>query len=446
MSQGQAEETGLGRIPLPTVGALRWVVPGAAILVLTGCGANLPDCDAGLKANTAQTTSGLAKKPPQTGKQVLIGIDGSGSMLGYAQAINRNVWQRLLQSISQGILLKGLQPITYRIGAGVAEGPLKGSLTQATNPCFFKGCEGFRPVASSLETLWTIQGQGNVLPLRLLVSDLEVNQNDISSLLAGVQPDLAQGASAGILGIKAPFTGDVFGANGQVIQRGNVNRPLFILATGPREQVRSVLDEVKKTLSLKGITDTRISIIDPKNSRETKLAKWIGGIPANAATSGINIRLDGQTFSPAQNPDYQFIRLNSGATGLSVATAKTLSQGTERPDFGVAELERLPIDKGQPQAAEGMHVSNIQISGSNVKVAINVDQSAASGLYRVLIPAGRMPDEWWVSWDRAEGDKANLGDKTQGLLLLMTTLSREISSAANAPPATAMCIALQNRI
>ena len=444
MSRGQAEKTGAGRSPLPVFGALRRVAPCAAILVLTGCGAELPDCTRGLRRSPGQDTAAGANKTPQTGQQVLIGIDGSGSMLGYAQASNKNVWPRLLQSISQGILLEGLQPITYRIGAGVAEGPLKGSVTQATNPCFFKGCDGYRPVASSLETLWTIQSEGKALPLRLLVSDLEVNQSDISSLLAGIQPDLAKGASAGILGIKAPFTGDVFGANGQVIQRGNVNRPLFILATGPKEQVRSVLDEVKKTLSLRGIRDTRISIIDRSSSLETKLAKWIGGAPAKAATSGINIRLDGQTFSPAKNQDYQFIRLNPSATGLSVATTKTWSQGTERPDFGIADLEKLPIAEGQPQTADGMQVSSIQISGSNVRVGIDVDQSTASGLYRVVIPAGSMPEEWWVGWDRAEGEKTNIGSKTQGLLLLMTTLSREIAGSANAPPAAAMCIALQN--
>jgi hypothetical protein len=412
--------------------------------VLSGCGAKLPDCTTGLKKEAGQDTAATTKKPPQVGQQVLIGIDGSGSMLGYAQASNKNVWPRLLQSISQGILLEGLQPITYRIGAGAAEGPLKGSVTQATNPCFFKGCDGYRPVASSLDTLWTIQGESNVLPLRLLVSDLEVNQSDISSLLAGIQPDLAKGASAGILGIKAPFTGDVFGANGQVIQRGNVNRPLFILATGSTKQVRSVLDEVKKTLALRGITDTRLSIIDRSNSLITKEAKWISGVPAKAASPEANIRLGGQTYSPAQNTGYQFIQLNPGATGLSVATTKTLSQGTERPDFGIADLEKLPIADGQPQAAEGMQVSSIQISGSNVRVGINVDQSAASGLYRVVIPAGSMPEEWWVGWDRAEGDKTNVGSKTQGLLLLMTTLSRQIAGAANAPPAAALCIALQN--
>jgi hypothetical protein len=335
--------------------------------------------------------------------------------------------------------------VTYRIGAGVAEGPIGASITQAADSCFFKGCSGFRPVASSLETLWTIQGDTKVLPLRLLVSDLEVNQSDISSLLGGIQGDLGKGASAGVLGLKAPFTGDVYGANGQIIYKGSTNRPLFILATGRKDQVRSALNEIKKTLALKGITDTRVSLIEPGGSPETKNAKWVGGIPGTEATAGLNIRIGGKRYSPAQNPDYQFIRLNSGATGLSVATTKKWSAGTERPDFGIADLEQLSISGGQPQVAEGMRISNIEISGSNLRVRLDVDQSAATGLYRIVIPAGSVPEQWWVDWDRPQTDTSKVGEKTQGLLLLMTTLSRQIAGTANGPPAAAMCIALQNQ-
>jgi hypothetical protein len=413
-------------------------------MALTGCGAKLPDCLVGLKKAGTQNQSAIAKKPPQVDQQVLIGIDGSGSMLGYAQASNKAVWPRLLQSISQGILLEGLQPVTYRIGAGAAEGPIGASVTSAANPCFFKGRGGYRPVASSLETLWTVQGDSKVLPLRLLISDLEVNQSDISSLLGGIQSDLGKGASAGILGLKAPFTGDVYGANGQVIHKGSTKRPLFILATGPKEQVQSVLNEIKKTLALRGITDAKVSMIGQNSSAKEKTAEWVGGTPATAATAGINIRIEGKTYSPAQNPSYQFIRLNSGATGLSVSTSNQWSAGSVRPDFGIADLERLPIGGGQTEQAEGMQISKIEISGSNLKLWLDVDQSAASGLYRIIIPAGSMPEQWWVDWDRPDGDTTNVGEKTQGLLLLMTTLSRQIAGSANSPPAAAMCIALQN--
>ena len=424
---------------------LRWLVTGAVSIALTGCGEKLPDCLVGLKSGGALKPSAITKKPPQVGQQVLIGIDGSGSMFGFAQASGKNVWPRFLQSINQGILLKGFKPVAYRIGAGIAEGPLGASLTQAADPCFFKGCAGFKPVASSLETLWKIQGAPKTLPLRLLVSDLEVNQSDVSSLVSGIQGDLTKGASAGVLGLKAPFTGDVYGVNGKIIYKGNTNRPLFILATGPRDQVKSILNEIKKNMAMKGIPNIKVSMIEPIGSTKTMKAQWVSGVPAKAATTGRNVRIEGITYSPANNPDYQFIRLNSGSTGLSIATIKRLNNGTKRPDFGIADLERLSITKTPPQPAEGMSINNIQIWGSNLRVGLDLDQSATTGIYRVVVLAGSMPEQWWVDWDRPESDTRNLGKKTQGLLDLMTTLRRQIAGSLKSPPEAAMCIALQNQ-
>lgn len=425
--------------------ALQWLLPASVAIALTGCGEKLPDCLVGLKRGGALNPAAITKKPPQVGLQVLIGIDGSGSMLGFAQASGKDVWPRFLQSINQAILLKGLKPVAYRIGAGIVEGPLGASVTQAADPCFFIGCEGFKNVASSLETLWKIQGDPKVLPLRLLVSDLEVNQSDVTSLLSGIQGDLTKGASAGVLGLKAPFTGDVYGVKGKSIYKGNTNRPLFILATGPREQVKSILNEIKNTIALKGISNTRMSMIDPVGLTNTMTAQWISGIPASTAKPGRNVLIGNKKYGPAKNPGYQFIELNPGSTGLSVRTSKKWSAGIKRPDFGIADLERIPVTGGQPQAADGMRISNIEISGSNIRVWIDVDQSAATGAYRVVIPAGSKPEQWWLDWDRPQSDTRNLGEKTQGLLLLMTTLRRQLVGSLKGPPEAAMCVALQNQ-
>lgn len=416
---------------------------GALSIALAGCGPRLPDCFSGLPKpeETGKTPVG-ALKP---GRKVLIGIDGSGSMLGFAQAGNNNVWRRFLQAINQGVLLEGLQPVTYRIGAGVAEGPLGASVTKAADPCFFQGCAGFRPVASSLETLWTATTDPKALPLRLLVSDLEVNQNDISSLLAGIQADLTKGASAGILGLRIPFTGDVFSADGRIIFKGKTSRPVFVLASGPKKQVKSVLAEISKALARNGMNDASISIVDPDTLAKTMTAKSVVGIPATSASPGSSVRILGQTYRPSQNPDYQFIKLNAAATGLSVATATNVSGGSERPAFGITDLEQIDLARGQSVAAEGVRVSNIQISGSNLKVQLNVDESAPSGLYRVVVPAGSLPEQWWLDWDRAQTDTTKVGEKTQGLLLLMTSLSRQVAKTTKGPPAAALCIALQNQ-
>ena len=424
---------------------LRCIIPSALTFALSGCGAQpkLPDCLSGLAGGDEPNATAATKKPLKIGKQVLIGIDGSGSMLGYSQA-DESIWQRFLQSINQGTLRNGLQPVTYRIGGGVAEGPIGASVTQAADPCFFKGCSGFKPVASSLETLWIIERNEKILPLRLLVSDLEVNQSDITTMLGSIRGDLAKGASAGVLGIKAPFKGDIFSTDGQIIYKGSTKRPVFILATGPKEQVKSVLNEIRKTLASKGINDARISIIEPSSDVETMKAQWVSGVPTRTATTRRKIQIGGKNYNPAQNPEYQFIRLDPGFTGISVATTKKWTEGAKRPDFGIADLERLSITGRQILIAGGMQINSIQISGLNIKVGIDIDSSVESGLYRVVIPAGSLPEKWWLEWDRPEADKNKIGEKTEGFLPLMTGLSEEIAESANSPPAAVMCIALQN--
>lgn len=425
---------------------LNCLILGAVSIVLAGCprAAKLPDCLVGLKGNAGGHPVKIVHK--KGGQQVLIGIDGSGSMLGFAQAGNQSVWPRVLQSISQGILINDLQPITYRIGAGVAEGPIAASITQSVDPCFFKGCAGFRQVESSLQTLWTIQSVSNQPPLRLLVSDLEVNQNDITSLLRAIQSDLDKGASVGILGLKAPFTGNVFDANAKIIHKGNVNRPLYILATGPNGQLRSVLGEIKKTLAMRGITGTEMSIIDSSESMKTIKAQWVAGVPATAARPVQRINIDGTIYRRAGNPDYQFIRLSPNATGLLVATAKKVSKGSGRPDFGIADLEYLSITGEKTQQPQGISINHIQVSGANIIVELDVDQSAVTGAYRIVIGPGNIPDQWWIDWDRPHAEKMNAGQKTEGFLNLMNTLSKEIARSSNSPPAAAMCIALDNQI
>jgi hypothetical protein len=416
---------------------LRCIIPSALTFALSGCGAQpkLPDCLSGLAGGDEPNATAATKKPLKIGKQVLIGIDGSGSMLGYSQAD---------KSINQGTLRNGLQPVTYRIGGGVAEGPIGASVTQAADPCFFKGCSGFKPVASSLETLWTLERNAKVLPLRLLVSDLEVNQNDITAMLSSIQVDLAKGASAGVLGVKAPFKGNVFSSDGQIIYKGSTNRPVFILATGHKEQVSSVLNEIRKTLASKGVNGAQVSIIASGSIVETMKAQWVIGVPPERASTEGRIQIGGKNYYSAQNPEYQFIRLDPGFTGISVATTKKWTEGAERPDFGIADLERLSITGSQTLIAGGMQITSIQISGLNIKVGIDVDNSVESGLYRVVIPAGSLPEQWWLEWDRPEAEKTKLGEKTEGFLPLMTDLSEQIAETVNAPPAAVMCIALQN--
>jgi hypothetical protein len=366
-------------------------------------------------------------------------------MLGFAQAADRSIWTGFLQSVSQGVLLNGLKPSTYRIGGGMAEGPIAGTLSKALDPCFFKGCNGFTDVTSSLASLWKIDDDPKKLPLRMLISDLEVNQNDVSYLLTDIKKDLAKkGAGAGVLAMRAPFTGDVYDAEGKVIARGNTERPVYILATGPEEQVRSALVKIKKTLALKGITNTEYTLIDGSSTSETLKAQSISGIPATKASPGLPVRIDGKTFSRSGNPGYQFIRLDAGARGLELATTKMMPSGSARPNIEIADIENISVTNGKTEPAEGMDISRVEINGRNIRLSINVDKSAPSGIYRAVIPPGSMPKQWWLDWDRRKEDTTKPGRKTQGLLALLIGLGQEIAATTNAPPAAILCFALQN--
>ena len=158
-----------------------------ALLGLTGCGKKLPDCSQNelgkmVKANvtSGSPTPPSAERKPVAAKDVLIGIDGSGSMFGYTQSADPSAWLRLLQSVNLSANTLGLQVKAFRVGGGTATELASGSTSSASNPCFFKGCAPFQPVASSLQTLWQRGYPGQSPPLRLLISDLEVNEGEVS--------------------------------------------------------------------------------------------------------------------------------------------------------------------------------------------------------------------------------------------------------------------------
>jgi hypothetical protein len=57
-----------------------------------------------------------------------------------------------------------------------------------------------------------------------------------------------------------------------------------------------------------------------------------------------------------------------------------------------------------------------------------------------------LPEQWWIDWDRENRNElkpAEKAEKTDGLLLLLNTLSTEIRQAKDTPPAATLCIAFQ---
>lgn len=411
--------------------------------MLLGCipQPKLPSC-----ASEVKKAIGKAPNPTQTkaASQVLIGIDGSDSMLGFTDVTAASGWRNLLQAVNLSVSTQGLSLKVFRIGGTKAQYIGSASVTQAaSDPCFFKDCGNFPSVASGLQTLWDVKPVAGSLPLRLLISDLEVNQDDSSSLITGIRKDLLRGASAGILALKLPFKGKVFNSEGVNFYTGKLSRPLYLLASGKPDQVRSLLSEIKKNMAMKGVSAKEISMLDGKSISQTLKIKSASAIPFINGKSNIPIRLSGSTYSPANNSDYKFVRLSPGATGITTATVVPWSGGTTRPDIGLVRIERIPVNKDDTSDLGDVRLRSISVAGKNVRLEIDIPSSTPSGLLRATIPRGSLPEQWWLDWDRSEPISSNSKEKTQGLLLLLTKLSEQIASRNSSTLAAELCVAYQ---
>ncbi len=365
-------------------------------------------------------------------------------MLGHARASDASQWLSLLQSINLSTQTQGLAGRAFRIGAGTAQPLNSDSVTAARNPCFFQGCAPYPAVASSLQTLWDVEAAAGATPLRLLVSDLEVNQSDISTLISAIRKDLSKGASAGVLALKLPFEGQVFDASGKPVFSGKLNRPVYLLATGNAAQVRAVLEEIRKNMALKGVRSQELSILDAHAEPNTLTIKAATLIPQAVGRSGEPVRLGDTTYSPSSHPDYRFVKLSGASKGIALATIQPWAGGSTRPDLGLVKLERIPLSPAESTDPGGISLKSMSVAGTNLRLELEIPPTAPAGAIRATIPRGSLPEQWWIEWDKDDPKAAKAKEKTEGLLLLMTTLGQQVQARSpSKAPAAALCFAFQ---
>jgi hypothetical protein len=159
---------------------------------------------------------------------------------------------------------------------------------------------------------------------------------------------------------------------------------------------------------------------------------------------GVPVQFSTGRFNPGSNSDYRFIQLKPGATGFSVMTIKPWSGGTTRPDLGLVRLERIPLISNDNTSPGGVKIRHMIVSGNQVRLDLDIPPSTPSGAMRATIET--LPEQWWIDWDRENRNElkpAEKAEKTDGLLLLLNTLSTEIRQAKDTPPAATLCIAFQ---
>ena len=369
-----------------------------------------------------------------------LAIDGSGSMLGLTGSPEAlNTWKSLLKGLNLAAASEGLTLQTKRVGSGTSsavKSPLK-----AADPCFFQGCKGFTPVTSSPDSLWKEAKLGDgQIPLMMVVSDLEVNDGDIAKLVGAIKPHVEAGAVIGVLALQLPFQGRVFNSQGEVIHQGEASRPIFLLATGPRDQLHTLMQSVKTKAALAGVPvgSMKLTHLEDQVNRGTLKAQALGGVPADAVGAGVPIRLGSTTYSPSQNSDYQFARLFNNAKGLILSSSNNTSTQTWQSDLGLIQLETISLP-GYSGSLNGISIGEFAVSGSDLHVKIDLSPGITGQAIRASVPRGQLPETWWLQWDRSSQDTDTPQNQTDGLMLLMTSLGK-LMVAPGTTPAAAFCL------
>jgi hypothetical protein len=416
------------------------------LLLLSGCtgGAQLPDCVVGKPVPSPNQSKLWAGTPPAVHMDVA--IDGSGSMIGLmGSAKTAASWKAMLRGVSLAAASTGVPIKALRSGSGQLQ-PLV-NVSQAADPCFFSGCGAYPPVSSSLDSLWKqVKGSAPGVPLKVMVSDLEVNDGEISSLVAAIKAHVSEGAVIGVLAAKVPFEGRVFNSQAEIIHAGDSQRPIYLLATGPRSQVHAFLNEVRTKAGLGGVPTEamRITFLDEHVNRPTIKAASVQGVPPQAISSGLPIRLGSQTYSPAGQHDYQFARLQAGAQGVRLSSTSSAGAATAKlPDLALAQLEPVSLSGGSDSLGRSLAVRGIQLQGQQLVMELAIPPEAPAAALRAYVPRGQLPEDWWISWNRLDPTDPAAKDQTDGLLLLLTSLGRLLVETG-ATPAAAFCLAFSH--
>ena len=420
-------------------------------ILLTGCVTPPPPCVEGVKTPTKTQKALWSGVPDST--QMDLGIDGSGSMLGFTRSAKaRDAWKSLIHGVKLASANQGLPVNSQRVGGGKLIPFDNPGL--ATNPCFFSGCGAFRPVTSSLDSLWSAPGlTAKTIPFRVLISDLEVNDGDISKLIKAIKPHAEAGAVIGVLALKLPFDGKVFNSGGAVIHKGEATRPIYILASGPQSQVRPYLQTIKSKVSVAGLNTESIKLTSLEDwvNRTTLTSKSLSGLPAGVVSTGVPLRFGDTTFSPSGSSEYQFAKLGKGVNALILSN--NISAFPFKQSFiSIGSLQSIPLPQRDPKAKfvstlDGVSEGGVMLNGSYLQFKINTKDVSDSKALRAVIPRGQLPEDWWIKWDRTSIPGETPQDQTDGLLQLMTSLGELMAPSAFQPkgdpkatPAASFCL------
>jgi hypothetical protein len=383
-----------------------------------------------------------AKQDPFSNLQIEVGVDGSGSMFGYANQPGSR-YSQAINSLSTLLQTKNIPARYWRIGQreGVKDPQ---SLTpsqflQARTPDFYcrSGESAFPCVTSTLDQIYAIPPQDPQKDtLRILLTDLEPDAAAIGQLSGKISGELNTNPDhkTVLLGMRSEYKGQIFPAIAgefspfpyQVDRKAvdTKGRPFYLLISGPSASVDAIVQEFRQ-LPLNVSQALRLSSfaiggIDAVTLDKSQLAQPID--PCLHEIGAINKQ------RPRRNQDQQWLLLEqecNPSQTLNIPSQKAVALlGATALDpsmFAISHpaivIDRITLNKDQIQL--GLKLDNKKLapkSGQEIYITLQ-----KRDLDRAV----------WQGWDT----ETSLPDgaKTQNLMLFIGGLRNVVENGVKEP-------------
>jgi hypothetical protein len=435
---------------------LRWLgLTVSTSLLLVSCSfpkKEIFTCD--LPTNNSQTESSKS--------EVAIHIDGSGSMLGYVSNSNSSYIETLKLLDSTFSLTSDVE--YYRFG--VKNKLSRSQFQKAQKPEFYNGTTPEFPGVSS-DLAGQINSQKNPAQLLVLITDLEQNDGDITTVSQAIQKKYLNSNNpenaVTIIGIRSEFDGKVYNpANPNdffVYPRPNTkNRPFYLVLMGSSSAISSYLDKLQQN-GRDIIDQNQIAIFSPQqpvqnsaylNSspndlpKEVKIVKTLNnGKVALQSSDRVQLLKIPKKAPTDLNLKYQvdLATINHAVPiAAKLINTKITSEVFDRKEF------KNSTDSSPMQLKEW------EISGNKLKFINQIKPEAFSqpGVYKytidVVAQGLEQPISQWENWNwNARQDRKDDGSKTRGLsgfLLGLNSISDDLMSK-NPPIIARFCYGIQ---
>jgi len=428
---------------------------GLMALVLAGCSSatNKLSC---LDQEATQTRPVIDSSLAQT--KINIGIDGSGSMSGFVYGTGSK-FSKTIDNISALVASKNLtdQTLYWRLGRNQKgiNSPLKLSDSQfldARTPGFYCSDENkkYPCVTSTLDQLLLVPRINTENRLDVLITDLEPDSGAISNITKGYAKLLKENPSYKVvmIGGKSQFSGNIYPAqNGSFApfkysSNNNIERsgrPYYILVSGPSNAVDEFISAFYQ-ISEQSLNEMRSSVFAGANASSDTVTlnntkSW--QIQANhdclnevvsfnrKIPTNIQQWLLGSVKDKCNSKQFD-VRLisnqSSRLTGANLLASHAKIEPKEMP-FSTKKISNINGQLYFTLTANPTKINTSPLEPTKITVM-------TSSLDRAL----------WSNWNSEVSNPQ--GDKTQNLLLFISSMQGMTGRDANSLPAVRLCFAV----